>query len=275
MNLPVRRPRRLLPTIGAEQDPREMSFLDHLEELRWVLVRSGIVVAVIMVGMWFASTWIYESVLMRPLFPLRDEIPGLMVIVLKPAGVFLALLNITLWSSVVVAVPYLTWELWRFVAPGLFRHERRMVPLVLGVTVLCFACGAALAYYVVLPYALRFFLGTWAELAQQQIEVRAYLSFAMRLILSFGVVFELPVVTYLLARLGLVTAAMMRRGRSMGYFIAAVGSAFITPPDPFTMLMLMGPLVLLYELSIVIALLAARKRSDAQKNPDENEAAAG
>jgi len=253
---------------SPEEDPREMTFLEHLEELRWVLIRSGIVVLLAAVVMWTLSDWIYQQVLLRPLQPIMDELPSLRIVTLRPAGLFLALLNISLWAAVLVSVPYLAWEIWRFVAPGLFKHERRLVPLTVAVTAVCFLAGAALAYFVVLPYALRFFLTTWPDLAEFPLEIREYLSFSMRLILSFGIIFELPILSFFLARIGVLSPDLMRKGRAYGYFIIALLSAFITPPDPMTMVILMGPLVLLYEVSIWVAAAAARRhRKKLPKSP--------
>lgn len=260
---PEKRKRRLLPGTGAEEDPREMSFLEHLEELRWVLVRSGVAIMVASVIMWGFSTWIYSAFLLRPLGPIRESVPGLQIIFLQPAGIFLAKLNISLWAAAIVALPYVAWEIWRFVVPGLFKHERRLVPWVVLITVLCFLAGAALAYFVVLPYALNFFLATWQDLATPQLEVKQYLSFSMRMIFSFGLVFELPVLSFFLARFGILTADFLKKGRSWGYFLIAIFSAFITPPDPFTMLVLMGPLIILYEVSIWVTRLAQKKRRQA------------
>ncbi len=245
---------------SPDEDPREMTFLEHLEELRWVLIRSGVVVLAAAVAMWTISEWIYLEVLLRPLQPIMDEMPSVRIVTLRPAGIFLAQLNISLWAAVLVTVPYVAWEGWRFVAPGLFKHERRLVPVTVAVTALCFLAGSALAYFVVLPYALRFFLTTWPDLAEFPLEIREYLSFTMRLILSFGLIFELPILSFFLARIGILTPDIMRKGRSYEYFILALMSAFITPPDPMTMVILMGPLILLYEVSIWVAAVAARRR---------------
>jgi sec-independent protein translocase protein TatC len=241
---------------GAEYDPKEMSFLDHLEEFRWVLIRSLIALAIAAMAIFPLSGWIFEEVLIRPL---HTQFPQLELIYLKPAGNFMAMISVSLWGALLVALPYVAWEIWRFVIPGLFQSERRLVPVILGVTVVCFIGGAAMAYFVVLPYALRFFLTFGSEMVRPQLEIKEYLAFSMRMILAFGVVFELPVVSFFLARVGVVTPALMRKTRPYAIFIIALLSAAITPPDPATMIMLLLPLVLLYEISIFVAALGKRR----------------
>ena len=241
---------------GAEQDPKEMSFLDHLEELRWMLIRSGVAVVVAAMIAFPLSRYIYEYILVRPL---ETQFPDMKLIFLRPTGVFLALIGISLWSAVIIALPYIAFELWRFIAPGLLKKERRLMPVVVVSTVVCFLAGAAMAFFVVLPYALRFLLGTWSDIAQPTLEIKEYLTFTLRLTLAFGVVFELPVLSFFLARLGIVTPALMRKFRIYAIFMIAVLAAFITPPDAITMIMLLVPLVLLYELSIWVAAIGRRR----------------
>jgi sec-independent protein translocase protein TatC len=251
---------------GAEYDPREMTFLEHLEELRWVLIRSVVVLAVAAALSFFVADWVMREVLIRPL---HVNFPEYSLIYLKPAGYFMALVSISLWIAVIVSLPYIAWEFWRFIAPGLFVRERRMLPIVLGVTVVCFLLGSALAYFEVLPIALRFFLSLGSELVVPQIEIREYLSFSLRLIFAFGIVFELPVLAFFLARAGLLSAAFMRGVRNYAVIAIAVLSAVITPPDPISMLLLMGPLLVLYEVSIWVAAVGAgRYRKILEEGPE-------
>jgi sec-independent protein translocase protein TatC len=241
---------------GAEIDPQEMTFLEHLEELRWVLIRAGIALVVAASLAFPVSEWLMREVLIRPL---HVHFPEYTLIYLKPAGYFLALITISLWTAAIVALPYIAWEFWRFIAPGLFVRERKMIPVILGITIICFLLGASLAYFVVLPLALRFFLNLGSDLVVPQIEVKEYLSFSLRLIFAFGIVFELPVLAFFLARAGLLTSAFLRNVRSYAVVAIAMLAAVITPPDPVSMLLLMGPLVVLYEISIGVAALGARK----------------
>ena len=242
---------------GVEHDSKEMSFLDHLEELRWVLIRIGISVIVGAMIAFPLSKWILDPILLRPL---TSQFPEMKLIFLKPSGMFLALVGISLWTAVIISLPYIAYQIWRFIAPGLLKNERRLMPLVVFSTVFCFLAGASMAYFVVLPYALRFLVGTWSDIAVPQLEVKEYLTFTLRLTMAFGVVFELPVLAFFLSRMGIVTPEFMRKFRLYAIFMIAVLAAFITPPDAVTMLMLLLPLVLLYEISILIAVAAVRRR---------------
>jgi sec-independent protein translocase protein TatC len=242
---------------GAEYDPKEMSFLDHLEDLRWMLIRSGIAVIVGAMIAFPLADWILDTVLVRPLV---SQFPEMKLIFLRPAGMFLALVGISLWTAVIIALPYISFEIWRFIAPGLIITERSLMPVVIFTTVFCFLAGASMAYFLVLPYALRFLVGTWSDLVQPQLEIKEYLTFSLRLTMAFGVVFELPVLSFFLARLGIITPAFMRKFRMYAIFLIAVLAAFITPPDAITMLMLLLPLILLYELSIWIAVVGVRRK---------------
>lgn len=243
---------------GAEHDSKEMSFLDHLEELRWMLIRIGISVIVGAMIAFPLSKWILDPILLQPL---TSQFPDMQLIFLKPSGMFLALVGISLWTAVLISLPYIAYQVWHFIAPGLLKMERRLMPLAVLATVFCFLAGAAMAYFVVLPYALRFLVGTWSDIAIPQLEVKEYLTFTLRLTMAFGVVFELPVLAFFLTRMGIVTPEFMRKFRLYAIFLIAVLSAFITPPDAVTMLMLLLPLVLLYEISILIAVVAVRRRN--------------
>lgn len=242
---------------GAEYDPKEMGFLDHLEDLRWMLIRSGIAVIVGAMIAFPLADWILDTVLVRPLV---SQFPEMKLIFLRPAGMFLALVGISLWTAVIIALPYISFEIWRFIAPGLIKTERSLMPVVIFTTVFCFLAGASMAYFLVLPYALRFLVGTWSDLVQPQLEIKEYLTFSLRLTMAFGVVFELPVLSFFLARLGIITPAFMRKFRMYAIFLIAVLAAFITPPDAITMLMLLLPLILLYELSIWVAVVGVRRK---------------
>lgn len=252
---------------GAEHDPKEMGFLEHLEEFRWVIIRTGITLIVLAIVMFNFSRWIFDVILIHPL---HARFPEMELIFLKPAGNLLAMINISLWAALIVALPYVTWEIWRFVIPGLFQHERRIIPAVIVVTMICFTAGAAMAYFIIIPYALHFFLTFGSDLARPEIVIREYISFIIRMILVFGVIFELPVVSFILARFGVITAELLRKVRSYAIFSIAVLSAVITPQDPVTMLMAMAPLVVLYEVSIWVARIGRRKHDSAGLVPTDS-----
>lgn len=252
-----------------KRDEREMPFLDHLEELRWRLIKSLVAVGIMALVSFYFSDHILE-VLIRPY---RDAIAFLSangndrvlpdisrrLIFLAPTEGFMVRIKVALFSGIVLALPVIFYQIWKFVAPGLLAKEEHYAKTVVSLSVVCFAIGAFFCYFVILRYGLRFLLGFETETLIAAISINSYLSFITMLILVFGLVFELPVLTLFLAKIGLLTPPFMRHYRRYAYVLFIVLAAVITPPDVFTQLMLAGPLVILYEVSIWIAKVAAPK----------------
>jgi sec-independent protein translocase protein TatC len=148
-----------------------------------------------------------------------------------------------------------------FIAPGLYQHEKKFaVPFVIFSTIL-FVGGALFGYFVVFPFGFKFFLGFANESIQALPSVKQYFSFAVKLLFAFGIVFELPVVVFFLAKMGLVTPDLLKRKRKYALLLTFVMAAILTPPDVITQLMMAGPLILLYEIGIIIARVAGRKKA--------------
>jgi len=181
---------------------------------------------------------------------------------LRPMTYFFVSLQVALLGGLVLALPVVFYQFWRFVAPGLLSRERRLVLPVVTLSVLCFGLGAAIAYSIVLPLGLRFFLGLEPDDMTSQWAVDEYISFVLRLLLGFGIVFEMPVVTLLLSRLGLVTPAYMRRVRRYAIVAIFVLAAVFTPPDPISQILMALPLLALYEVSIWVCRLTHRRPAD-------------
>ena len=156
-------------------------------------------------------------------------------------------------------------QLWSFIAPGLYSHEKSVVMPLVIVSTLLFMVGAAFCYYGVLPIALQFLIGFSEGLLSPIITVGSYISFAGLLLVAFGLGFELPVVAYFLARIGLINAGVLARGRRYALVAILIVGAIITPPDVFTQLLLAGPVYLLYEVSIIIVRIT-RARIDRREN---------
>jgi len=244
------------------EDDVEMSFFEHVGELRKRLLRAllGMVPAV-------AVAWIFKErlleFLMKP-WVIAWERRGLgrpRIHFAHPVEPFVAYLKIALVAGFIFASPWVFWQLWQFVAPGLYRREKRLaIPFVLGASV-CFAGGAFFGYEVVFPVAFEMFLGLAGKLPSGNLTLEAtimvgeYLSFATRMLLAFGVVFEIPVVVVLLAAMGLVTWRQLLRFGRWWVLVASVLSAFLTPPDVGSQLLMIGPLVVLYYLSVGLAAL--------------------
>ncbi len=238
-------------------DDRTMPLLGHLEELRWRVVKALLAVAATFVPTYYYVTTLF-ALLLQPLQQLADAPP---VIGLAPAEAFFAKLKVAFISALFAASPVLFYQLWQFVAPGLYQHEKRyVIPFVLFAT-LFFLLGASFCYVVVLPMAYSFFLEEYKTIGvQATLRISEYFSFTSRMLLAFGVTFELPVLAFFFARVGLITHRTLidfSRYSVVAIFILA---AVLTPgPDVASQLLLAGPLLLLYVVSIGVAYAFGKK----------------
>jgi len=241
----------------ADSDQKEhsgMPFLDHLEELRWRLLKSALSV-IVMAGL---SFYFRNELFLWIIRPLGD-IP---LHFTEVTGSFYAHLKVSLITGILAALPIVFYQVWMFLSPGLYGHERRIIlPLVFISTVL-FLGGAAFCYFLTLPLALSFLIGFSGDLLSPVITVGSYISFAGMLLIAFGVGFELPVVAYFLGRIGLISASFLASGRRYAIVVILMAGAIITPPDVFTQILLAGPVYLLYEVSIIVVRLTSRKDSE-------------
>lgn len=234
--------------MAKRPEEQEMPFLDHLEELRWGLIRSLIALAIGMVICFVVAPYILQVLT----FPANRLDPPLMFQFLKVQGMLIVYLEIGFFGGLILALPYIFYQLWQFVAPGLLANERRyFIPLIFCGTIL-FMIGLSMAYWIVLPLALNFLVGLAPSDINANIAIDFYIGFALRLMFLFGVVFELPLVCYFLAKIGIITSEFMRTYRRHGIIIIFVIAAFLTPPDPITQVVLGIPLLLLYEVSVLI-----------------------
>ena len=255
---------RILRGKGAKNfdfDQREMSFLDHLEELRWHIVKAavGLVVAMVLCG--FFVEFIVQKVLLSPLLAV-----GLKAQVLAPYGIVMLYIQAVLVCGLVLSMPNTLYWLWKFIAPGLMPTERRYVSGIVGSTSFFFFSGCAFGYFVLVPTALTFFAGFGTANIALNIAVDRYISFLLALVLGSGLVFELPMLTYFLAKLGIVSADFMRKYRRHAYVVILLIAAVVTPtPDMVTQLLMAAPMFVLYELSIFIAKFVYKKKEEKEK----------
>jgi len=234
---------------------RDMSFLDHLEELRMRIIKAvlALIVASALAG--FFADFLVQDVLLGPLRHV-----GLKVQVLTPYGIMLLYMEVVLFSGLILSMPALLYQLWAFVAPGLMPNERQYASRIVFFTSLCFLSGIAFGYYVLIPAALTFFAGFGTESIALNIAADKYISFILSMILGAGLVFELPMVTFFLAKFGIVTPALMRKYRRHAFIGILIISALVTPtPDIITQSLLSAPMIFLYEISIFIAKFAQKK----------------
>jgi sec-independent protein translocase protein TatC len=240
-----------------ENMDEKLPLTKHLEELRKRLIRIFIVL-IIVFGVCYTYSKFFMDFIAAPIIPLLPEKSTLAM--LKLTEGFFTELKLSLMAAVFFSMPYILYELWKFVAPGLYAHEKKYVISFVIISSVLFFSGAAFAYYLVFPFGFKFFLNYAQGEVIASLSLQWYLSFVTRLILGFGIVFELPVFTLFLAKMGIVTADMMKKYRKyaiVGIFIVA---AMFTPPDVFTQTMMAIPLIILYEISIYVAKIFGRKK---------------
>ena len=226
------------------------TFISHLVELRNRLLHAIVAVVVALVCLFPWAKDIY-AVLAAPL--LKALPAGATMIATDVTGTFLVPLKVTLMAAFLVALPYVLWQMWAFIAPGLYHHEKKLaVPVILS-SFLFFLIGMAFAYFFVFPVAFGFFAGYTPPGVQMMTDIDKYLSFVLTMFIAFGITFETPVIVIVLVRLRLVTLEKLKAIRSYVIVGAFVVGAIFTPPDVVSQLLLAIPLWLLYELGILLA----------------------
>jgi sec-independent protein translocase protein TatC len=245
--------------MGPDTDAR-MPLTAHLEELRWRIVRALLAVAVAFALSW----WFVEplfALLLRPLVALRHS--DSLVIGTGVTEAFFTKLKVAFIAALFLSSPVIFFQAWRFVAPGLYQSEKRLaLPFAVAASVF-FVLGATFCYTAVFPVGFQFFLSEYDSVAiTPQLRVSEYLSFAARMLLAFGVTFELPVVTFFLARLGLITHRTLLGSARYAIVVIFIVAAVLTPgPDVASQLLMAAPLLVLYALSIGVAYVVARPAS--------------
>lgn len=242
-----------------EHAAAEGSFISHLVELRNRLMYAVIAVLVVFVPLAAFAEKIFQLLAL----PLMRVLPaGNSMIATEPASPFLTPIKLAFAVAVVITIPYLLYQLWAFVAPGLYKRERRLVfPLLASSTVLFYA-GMAFAYFVVFPLAFRFFTTMAPEGVLVMTDIRAYLSFVLAMFFAFGIAFEVPIAIILLARAGVVDPDLLASKRPyvvIGTFVIAM---LLTPPDAISQTLLAIPMLLLFEVGIFFARRAGRSQDD-------------
>jgi sec-independent protein translocase protein TatC len=239
-----------------------MPLMEHLRELRRRLITGGVSVALGVVVCFFFAPDIWDFLVAPMNDALRANDAGTMAILAPLEGV-VTYLKVAVASGFFVATPVIAWQVWAFVGPGLYAKEKRvLLPLAIASTLL-FLGGAGFGYFVIFEYAFGFFLSVTSGTAEAVMSMESYLKTATRLLLAFGLSFQLPVVVFFLARIGLIDARDMIRGFKYSIVGIFVVAAIITPPDILTQGLMAAPLVLLYGVGILIAAVVSTKKREA------------
>jgi len=250
----------------SETPDTQESFMSHLIELRSRLMRSIIAVVIVVVVLFPFAKDIYAA-LAQPLLRVLPQ--GSTMIATDVTGTFLVPLKVTLMAAFLVALPYVLWQAWAFVAPGLYQHEKRLVLPVLVSSCLFFALGMSFAYFFVFPVAFGFFAGYTPVGVQMMTDIDKYLSFVLTMFIAFGLTFETPVVVVVLVRMRVVSLEKLKAMRPYVIVGAFVIGAIFTPPDVISQCLLAVPLWLLYELGLQLARFVAVPANDAAEQSTE------
>jgi sec-independent protein translocase protein TatC len=244
----------------ADAGQKEMPFLDHLEELRWRLLWIlGALVVGVMIAFFLVVKFDVISILSEPILPF---LKGRKLVYTHPGHPFSISMTASFAIGTIFALPVILYQIWAFLSPALYDHERRVaIPVVIGAAAL-FLAGVSLSYFVVLPFTLGFLAGFQAGSLEPMITASEYFSFAISMSLAFGAVFELPIAILALTALGIVTPKMLINFRRHALILSVVVGAFITPgADIVSLVALTVPVYFLYELSIVLSSMVTRRRA--------------
>jgi len=256
---------------------KAMPLLDHLIELRSRLLHSLIAIVVLFFISYYFAPELYDF-LVAPLADVLEEMGGqrrLIFTALHEA--FFTYIKVAFFAALFLSFPFIAIQVWMFIAPGLYKTEKRAFAPFLIATPILFFAGGALVYYLIFPLAWKFFLsfesvgGAGALPIQLEAKVDQYLSLVMRLIFAFGLCFELPVVLTLLARIGIVSSKGLKKNRKYAIVLAFVAAAILTPPDVISQIGLALPTMVLYEISIICVRMVEKARGDVEEEDDEDE----
>lgn len=240
-------------------DLDKQPFTVHLEELRNRMIVAFVAIGVGFVGAYFFKERLFE-ILMQPLRKVMDVGDKLIFTGLPEA--FFTYLKVSLLAGIMIATPVILYEFWMFVAPGLYSKEKKMLLPIVFLSTFFFLGGSLFGYFIVFPYGFEFFLSFANENIQALPSMKEYLGFSAKLLIAFGLAFELPLVLTFMARLGIVSVPFLKKNRKYAILIFFAGAAMLTPPDVVTQVMMAFPLMLLYELSIFGARIFGKKPAE-------------
>jgi sec-independent protein translocase protein TatC len=265
----------------AKKSMKEMSFLDHLEELRWLLVRSTIAIIVIACACYFIDDFIFNTIVFGPkdpnfvtyrffcevtrFFGVDDSYAcatefKFIIQNTEVGGQFSIYLWMLITAGFIIGFPYILWEFWRFISPALYEKERKKAALFIIISSLLFFIGVLFGYFIVVPLSINFFATFNASTAiVNQFTIDSYISMIKTSLIASGLLFEMPVIIYFLTKLGLVTPQYLRKYRRAAIVIILIVAAIVTPPDIPSQIIVSIPMLILYEASIIISVLVVKK----------------
>jgi sec-independent protein translocase protein TatC len=277
--------------LNEETGEKEMSFLDHLEELRWHVIRSLVSIIVFTIVAFVFVKWIFANILLAPAkanfftWKLLCKIGGVIdnpdlcisdIPLLLQSRYMTGQFTITIVAAFVIGVifsfPYIAWELWRFIRPGLKQTERKGSRGVVGAISFLFFSGVAFGYFVISPLMVYMMVNYQiSDMITNEFDITSYVSTVVALVFGSGLLFQLPVVIYFLSKIGLVTPSFLRKYRKHAIVVLLVIAAILTPPDPLSQTVIFIPLYMLFEISILISARVEKQKIKAEAAEREEE----
>lgn len=265
----------------AKKNLSEMSFLDHLEELRWLLVRSSAVIVVLAIAVFFISDFIFDGIIFGPtkvdFITYRffcdashylgfaeticiEELPFTIQNTSMEGQV-----NVFVWTCItagfILGFPYLLWEVWKFISPALYESERKYAKFFVFTASILFFIGVLFGYFVIVPMSVNFVASfSVSSVVKNEFNLESYISMIKTSVIAGGLFFELPVIIYLLTKIGLVTPTFLQNTRKYAVVIVLIIAAIVTPPDVVSQITVAVPMLLIYEISILISKLVVKKK---------------
>lgn len=238
--------------LKEKMNNNDMSIVDHLEELRWRILKSlGSILLMSVLTFNFANFLV--EILIKPASQINSDL-NLQVLTIQ--GMFLLKWNLAIIGGIILSLPVITVQVWKFLSPGLYDKEKKiLVPLILTAFI-CFILGGIFSYKVILPFSLDFFASMITADIQNNFSINYYFSFVLSLMIGAGLIFELPVASFLFSSIGLINPEFLKTYRREAIAITVVLSAIITPPDPISLIIMSIPMLILYEISIAVSWFA-------------------
>lgn len=272
----------------ANKNIKEMSFLDHLEELRWLLVRSSAAILICGIVAFFFSDFIFNEIIFGPKSPdfvtyqffcdlgKQFDMGDTMCITeinlpiqnREMGGQF----SMHMWTSITVgfifAFPFILWEIWKFISPALYEKERKYTKAFVSIASLLFFLGVLFGYFIIIPMSINFFATfTVSPEIKNDINIQSYISMIKTSVIACGLIFEMPIIIYFLSKVGLVTPSFLRKYRKYAIVLILIVAAIVTPPDVVSQVIVSIPLLVLYEISIFISAAVLKNKEKEQLNP--------
>lgn len=233
------------------KNDKDLTIVGHLTELRKRLIYSGIVLlAAIVISYNFSETIVKHIV---------DVVPDINFVFIAPAELLMSYIKISVIMGFVVSAPFLLLQIWLFVSPGLTKSERRTIAASLFIGGFFFVAGVIFSYFVILPVMIQFFMGFQIEQIEEMISFSSYLSFVINTLLSFGIIFEIPILMVILTKFHILKVSFLKKNRKYAILIIFIVAAVLTPPEVITQIMMAGPMLLLFEMGVIFSSIVEKK----------------